>query len=116
MPSSDDFGLIFNCGFSRTFVLECSTHQSDYGKKRTAEKKKESENMVRSDHDLSVLFQSWFNGPRFTVGCNYFVNTVNSVHPFSIVIVNDYTRRGGSRSDHGKRDMLKRIMFRLFPQ
>ena len=72
MPFSDDFGLIFNCGFCHTFVLERSAHQSDYGKKRTAEKKKESENMVRSDHDLSVLFQSRFNGPRFTVGCNYF--------------------------------------------
>ena len=50
------------------------------------------------------------------LGVTIFVNTVNSVHPFSIVIVNDYTRRGGSCSDHGKRDMLKRIMFQLFPQ
>ena len=70
MPFSDDFGLIFNCGFCRTFVLECSANQSDCGKKRTTGRKKKSENLVRSD--LSVLFQSQFNGPRFTVGCNYF--------------------------------------------
>ena len=70
MPFSDDFSLIFNCGFCHTFVLERSAHQSDYGKKQTAEKKKESENVVHSV--LSVLFQSQFNGPRFTVGCNYF--------------------------------------------
>ena len=70
MPFSDDFGLIFNCGFCRTFVLECSANQSDCGKKRTTGRKKKSENVVRSG--LSVLFQSWFNGPRFTVRCNYF--------------------------------------------
>ena len=33
-------------------------------------RKKKLENVVRSG--LSVLFQSRFNGPRFTVGCNYF--------------------------------------------
>ena len=51
---SDDFGLIFNCGFCRTLVLECSVHQSDGKMKRTAGRKKNSENVVRSD--LSVLF------------------------------------------------------------
>ena len=33
---------------------------------------KEEEIGKRGTSDLSVLFQSWFNGPRFTVGCNYF--------------------------------------------
>ena len=112
MAFLDNFGLIFNCGFCRTLVLECSVRQSDGEMKRTAGRKKKSENMVRSN--LSVLFQSQFNGPRFTVGSNYFGNTVNSVHLFLIVTVSDYTLHGGIHSD--QRDMLKRIKYRPFPQ
>ena len=107
MPFSDDFGLIFNCGFCHTFVLECSANQSDCGKKRTTGRKKKSENVVRSD--LSVLFQSRFNGPRFTVRCNFSVNTVNNDYLFLIVTVNDYIRHGRTHSD--RKDLLKRIMF-----
>ena len=116
MPFSDNFGLIFNCGFCRTFVLERSAHQSDYGKKRTAEKKKESVTWCVLIMIHLCCFKVGSMDLGLQSGLTIFVNTVNSVHPFSIVIVNDYTWRGGSRSDHGKRDMLKRIMFRLFPQ
>ena len=70
MPFSDDFSLIFNCGFCRT--LFWSVPFIRVTMERNGQQKKEWENVVRSDHDLSVLFQSRFNGPRFTVRCNYF--------------------------------------------
>ena len=52
-----------------TFVLKDFVRSP---KKSDSRKEKGIGNVVRSDHDLSVLFQSRFNGPRFTVGCNYF--------------------------------------------
>ena len=47
-------------------------------------------------------------------GVTISVNTVNNDYLFLIVTVNDYIRHGRTHSD--QKDLLKRIMFRLFPQ
>ena len=91
MPFSDDFGLIFNCGFYRTFVLECSIHQSDNGKKQAMGRKKKSANVV------NLIYLCFFKvGPMdlgLPSGVTISVNMVNNDYLFSIVTTNNYTQQ-----------------------
>ena len=88
--TSDNFGLIFNCGFSHTLVYECfsmkATKRDKKSKKRPSEKgtcsdesdetrgdgiqNEMDEKQVRPN--LVEIFKIQFMGPRFSVEADYF--------------------------------------------
>ena len=90
MSFTDNFGLIFNCGFSRTLVYECFSMKATKGdkknKKRPSEKGTCSDgsdgthgNGIQNETDekqvcpnLVEIFKTQFMGPEFSVGADHF--------------------------------------------
>ena len=85
MSFTDNFGLIFNCGFCRTLVYECFSMKTTKGDKKNENRpsKKESSDEsgdgIQNETDkkqvrpnLVETFKSQFIGPRYSVGADYF--------------------------------------------
>ena len=92
MSFTDNFGLIFYCGFSRTLVYECFSMKASKGDKKKEKRPSEKgtsgtcsaesethcdgsqnetdEKQVRPN--LVEMFKTQFMGPRFSVGADYF--------------------------------------------